>query len=355
MRRWLFAAMAAGGWLCAAAVPVLAQEPRWEVEGYAGFVAGQATSAGTLSLPPAGPPLVTSTPTFPSRVVPSWFFGDGSTLVNGVNADFNLAGRVAPLDAVFSPLQSGHRADVGVRVRRWLSARYAIEVAVDVLGSADLAPQDFAASVEATRGSFVTAFTDLLASGPIANVSVGAQAATQGGSARDTAVTGAIVRQFLAERSLSPYVTFGGGVVTGSGTLPSATLVGRYAFSVLGQVPIDESDHAGLRYEHGATFTFVAGGGVRKNFSSTWGLRADVRMHIGPDGTRVLVDAQPASVRGTPAGFVESFTNPAIQFSNDPATGRQSSLSGAGLQSFEVFKGGTRARTQITVGVIRRF
>jgi len=163
------------------------------------------------------------------------------------------------------------------------------------------------------------------------------------------------VRQFLAERSLAPYVTFGGGVQTGGGTLSSATLDGRYRFAVLGQVPVDETDHVSLRYERGASFVFVVGGGVRKSFSSNWGLRGDLRVLIGSDGTRALVDAQPAVVRGTPAGFIESFTNPAIQFSNDPATGRQSSLSGAGLQSVEVFKGGTLARTQITVGVTRRF
>ena len=341
--------------LCLTAAPVVAQEPTWEIEGFGGFVAGQATGVGTLSLPPAGPPLVTSSPTFPSRVVPSWFFGDGSTLLNGVNGDFGLAGRITPLDALFSPLGSGHRANFGVRVRRWLNPRYAVEVSLDVLGSADLEPENFAPSVEATRSSFVTAFTDLLSSGPFANVIVAATAATQSVSGRDTAVTGAIVRQFLAERSLAPYVTFGGGVQTGGGTLSSATLDGRYRFAVLGQVPFDETDHVSIGYERAASFVFVVGGGVRKNFSSNWGLRGDVRMLIGPDGTRAIVDAQPASVRGAPAGFIESFTNPAIQFSNDPATGRQSSLSGPGLQSVEVFKGGTLARTQITVGVTRRF
>ena len=341
--------------LCLTAAPAAAQEPKWEIEGYGGFVAGQATSAGTVTLPPPGAPLVTSTPTFPSRVVPSWFFGDGSTLLNGVNADFSLAGRITPLDPVFAALKPGHPADFGVRVRRSLSERYAVEVSLDLLASSNLEPEGFASAVESTRSSFVSAFTDLLASGPFASVTVGAQAANEGGRARDTAITGAIVRQFMAERSLAPYVTFGGGVVTGAGTLPTATLVGRYAFSIVGQVPIDESDHAAVEYERKTTFVFVVGGGVRKHFSSKWGLRGDVRMLIGPDGTRAIVDAQPASVRGTPAGFVESFTNPAIQFSNDPATGRQSSLSGPGLQSVEVFKGGTLARTQITVGVTRRF
>ena len=79
------------------------------------------------------------------------------------------------------------------------------------------------------------------------------------------------------------------------------------------------------------------------------------RVLLGADTTRVVVDARQSSVRGVPAGFIESFTNPGIQFSNDPATGRRSSLGGAGLQEFEVYSGGFQARTLITVGFARRF
>ena len=52
-----------------------AQERKWEVEGYGGVIAGQAVSAGSLTLPAPGAPIVTSNPTFPSRETPSWFFG----------------------------------------------------------------------------------------------------------------------------------------------------------------------------------------------------------------------------------------------------------------------------------------
>jgi hypothetical protein len=78
-------------------------------------------------------------------------------------------------------------------------------------------------------------------------------------------------------------------------------------------------------------------------------------MLVGPDTTRIRLDATPTVTRGTPAGFIESFTNPAIQFSNDPSIGRVSSLSGAPLQGVEVFKGGVIARTIIGVAIARRF
>ena len=78
-------------------------------------------------------------------------------------------------------------------------------------------------------------------------------------------------------------------------------------------------------------------------------------MLMGPDTTRLLVDATPSTTRSGPSGFVESFTNPGVQFSNDPSTGRRSTLSAPALQGFAVFSGGFQARTLLTVGIVRRF
>ena len=79
-------------------------------------------------------------------------------------------------------------------------------------------------------------------------------------------------------------------------------------------------------------------------------------MFIGRNGTGVRLDAAPAVTTGAPAGFIESFTTPSIQFSNDVSTGRQSSLSGAALDDFPLFKGsGIQTRLLITVGVFTRF
>src|SRR4051812_5981082 len=77
-----------------------AQDRRWEIEAYGG-VAGRAATGGSRTLPAPGAPLVTSTPTFPSREVPSWFFGDGAVLMNGVIHDFGGAASIAPLDPLF--------------------------------------------------------------------------------------------------------------------------------------------------------------------------------------------------------------------------------------------------------------
>src|SRR3954471_11097581 len=343
---------------CAIAAPAAAQQdPRWEIEAYGGLIAGQRASSGTRTLPPAGAPIVTSSPTFPSREVPSWLFGDGASLLNGVATDFGLAGRIVPLDAALSSPGAPRGASFGVRLRRRLSPIWSIELGVDATASASIDTGDLAAAVESTRSSFVTAFSDLLATGPFSQVTVRANAATERGQRRETAITAALNRRFRRSAAFSPYVTFGGGVAIGGGGEPTASLAAQYRFVVLGQVPIGEDDNVVVRYGTGSAFVAVAGGGLQRDFSDRWGLRIDARLLIGPDPARVRLDATPTSVAatGTASGFVESFSNPAIQFSNDPATGRVSSLSGDGLRDVDVFKGGSRVRTQITLGLTRKF
>ena len=337
-------------------VSVSAQEPRWEVEGYGGIVAARTASEGARTLPAQGAPLVTSNPTFPSREIPSWFFGDGASVLNDVNAELGATGRITPLDAVFAPLGSARVGSVGVRVRRRLSARMSAEISVDTLTGSDDRVSDLSTAVEASRDSFRTAFTGLLRTGPFAAVVVEATSASATEvRRRDTAVTFALSSRFRPWGSLVPYGTFGAGVMAGSGSLPSASLEGRYRFSVLGEVPIDETDRVALRYTRGTAFVAVLGGGLQREMSEKWGLRFDVRLLMGPDTTRVLVDATPAMTRNGPSGFVESFTNPGVQFSNDPSTGRRSTLSAPALEGFEVFSGGFQTRTLLTIAIARRF
>jgi hypothetical protein len=347
-----------GAWLCACAIaiPAAAQEQRWEVEAYGGFTAGQGASAGTRTLPPPGSTVVTSSPIFPSREVPSWLFGDGAALLNGVNADFGLAGRIVPLDGAFAPLDKPRTGNFGARVRRRVNPHWAMEVGLDTTTSAFLGAEALEAAAAATRASFESAFTDLLNSGPFSGTIVRTTGGGESGHLRETALTLAFNRRFTSWK-LAPYATVGGGLAISSGPQPSASIDAQYRFVVLGVVPIGEDDSVAVRYRSGTAFVIVLGGGLQRDLSDRWGIRIDARVLTGPDPTRVEVDAAPAILRasGTASGFVESFTNPAIQFSNDPSTGRVSSLSGAGLQGFEVFKGGTRARTEITFGVTRRF
>src|SRR5580692_6158180 len=100
-------------------VPASAQTlpARWEVEGYGGFQ-NRVASTGAAVLPAAGAPITTSNPTFPSRQTPSWFFGDGSALLNGAIQDLGLASTITPLDGALASIGFGDRgAAGGIRVR----------------------------------------------------------------------------------------------------------------------------------------------------------------------------------------------------------------------------------------------
>ena len=65
-------------------------DTRWELEVAGGLSLGRVTHRGRLDLPPAGAPIDTSSPVFPSWRVPSWFFGDGAAFLNNVAAEFGV-------------------------------------------------------------------------------------------------------------------------------------------------------------------------------------------------------------------------------------------------------------------------
>ena len=95
----------------------------------------------------------------------------------------------------------------------------------------------------------------------------------------------------------------------------------------------------------------MAGGGVRRAVTDRWGLRIDARLLIGPATNVVAVEAAPSVTTGTPAGFIESFTYPNVQFSNNASTGRRSTLGPPPLDDEVVFKGGWQLRGRATVGL----
>ena len=361
-RRLTTVLLAAVGVWMAAAPAAWAQSPanelRWEIEGYGGFMAVPTGSAGgTAVLPQPGPPIATSSPIFPSRRVPSWFFGDGALLLNQVNGQFDVEALIQPLDAALggAGLATGNGFAGGVRVRRAVTARFSVEFSLDLLPASAEFSDDFQSAVEATRASFAPAFEGLFASGPFTDVNV-ESSSVSGGSSLEVAATGALVWQLGSAGGFDPYLTFGGGVITGAGDPAAVTLEGRYRTRIIGEVPIDETDRVTIRLESRTVFTGVVGAGLRRDMSDRWGIRVDGRVLIGPNSTRILIDTEPSAAQGTPADFIESFTAPAIQFSNNPSTGRESSLGGPPLQGFEAFvDDGLQARVLITAGVFVRF
>jgi hypothetical protein len=356
-------ALAAGVMLLAACASAAGQTapaaPRWEIDAHGGFSRVRLPTGGSVAMPEPGPPIVTSSPIFPSRRVPSWFFGDGADLLNGVNAEFGLSERLTPLDAAFASLGLDATSDAafGLRLLRELTPRYALEVSLDVVPGSTQLDEDLVAALDASRAGFGTAFGALLASGPFAEPVVSAVLTTpRGGVGRDVLATVSVVYRWPARGSFAPYVVLGGGLWAHAGGMPTASLEGAYRFAIDGTVPIDERDRVALRFEQDPVLAGVAGGGVRQQMSDRWGFRIDARVVFARSSQRLLLDAEPSIAAGTPADFIESFTSPSIQFSNDPSTGRESTLGGPPLRDFETFAGdGWQTRVLITAGLFVRF
>ncbi|MEZ5318311.1 MAG: hypothetical protein R2752_13000 [Vicinamibacterales bacterium] len=325
----------------------------WEVEPYGGFLLPVTSGSTDRQLPPPGPSIITSGPTFPSRQVPTWFLGDGAALLNGVNAEFGTGARVDPLDAALGAdtIRTRTGATLGVRVRRVLNARWSAEAAFDLFAGSGGLSSDLETAIDTTRASFESAFGALLATGPFTGVAISTTASSSGG-AREVAFTGTLQRRFGARGAFTPYVTGGAGVLASAAT-PSVTVEGHYRFSILGEVPIDETDRLTIRRERPATPVFVFGGGLDRDLGGRWGLRVDGRVYLAK-GATLVADAAPVVATGAPADFIESFTNPAVQFSNNPSSGRVSTL-GGGLDGFEIVSTGLATRVVLTVGFVARF
>ena len=328
---------------------------RWEIEGAAGMGVGSLTS-GTTALPGPGAPIATSTPIFPSRQTSSWLFGDGATILNGANAALGLGARVTPLDSALTALgldSTGFAASF--RARRTITRRFALEFSLDFLTESSAISDQLVAAAGTTETTAQAALAALIASGPFNAAAVTTTSSMNGGASREIATTGALVWHFRPDGRWSPYATFGGGVLTGAGDLPSLTLQDSYHFLILNSVPIAETDRVVLHYERESAPIAVIGGGLRHAISGPLGpergrTRLPWRPLASPAPRRVAVGHDRRA-----RGFVESFTNPAIQFSNNASTGRLSTLSGGQIQGFEAVSAGRDTRVLITVGMFRRF
>lgn len=342
---------------------VMAQpaEHRWQLEVVGGLSVFTLPTSGTSALPPAGPVLQTSGPTNPSRRIPTWFLGDGASLLNGTIAEFGVASRLVPLDDTLGQLGvSGANAPVvGVRLRRGLSPRWSMEVSSELWnGTTQLSP-DLLKAVETSRASFESAFAGLFLTGPFAATNVRAVATQDTGTSREVVVL-ASARYEVRSGAWAPYVTAGGGLIGRLGSLPAITLRGSYAFQVqTSQAPsasFAETDTLTLRHEQSAGPVGMVGAGLHRQLSSRTGLSLDGRVYLA-DGTLALrLDSRPEVTTSSSPAFIESFTTPSVQFSNNGASGRASSLSGAPLNGFKAFTtSGLQIRYAVTAGVFIRF
>ena len=338
------------------------KDPKWTFEVFGGGGFGGGTSGDVTADFPAGETFVTEAG-FPSRVVPSWYFGDGARLFNEVRGQFASRFNVTipqmvSLDPLFASgiaTRSGG-ATFGARLTRRITPRYTIELGLHrTSGTLDISDSARSA-LEASSDSFEQAFTGLIGTIPQAGMVVSSTVEIPDAtSASQTAITGVLnIALSPGRRPLSPYVSVGIGRVTKDAETLRVRLTGNYQFRFLDSNPFNETDTVTLRTTERDSATIgVFGGGAIYELSPRQGLRLDVRVHAAKNGLITDLDASPNVVGLTPVLALPSNTNPSIQFSNTAQL--KSSLSGR-INDQPVFTGsGLDMRVHLTVGYFIRF
>jgi hypothetical protein len=346
--------------------PALAAGQGWEIELHGGGMVSGNPAKGTTDLPPPvfvpSPPLPIAVP--PTRVVPSWFFGDGAALLNQIAAVRPGTG-MASLDAVLQSRFVERRAgsSFGARVSRSLGPRFAAEFAIDEgFGALALTPST-ASGIKASEASFLTTWSSLL--GVAAGTQSSSDATIHDNRGRQIISSGALLLNLHKSRGVTPYVALGAGIIATRNQTPSVELVGHYHFNFpfsplpipIPILTIDQTDTVTMRTVAERTVTWVIGGGVKYAVADRWGVRVDVRDHVNKDPIRTIVDATPTTERSGSAGILVIFfapNTPQLQFST--FSGSPSSLDGSPVVGFKTFVGkGIVNQVNVTAGVYLRF
>ena len=340
----------------------LAQQPparelsKWEIQVFGGGLVGLRQPAGSEGDRfPDGTPILAGS-TVVSRLVPSWYFGDGAAFLNSVNTRFGVS-NIIPLDAALRErlAERGGGASFGFRLTRALSRRIGAEFGFEYARSPLRLTDDSLAAIETTRASFTRAWQGLLGTGATVIRDVSSVAEINEGSTRQIMLTGGVNVGLAALGRFRPHVSFGAGVVLHGSELPGAELTGRYRFDFAGIFPIDETDVLTVRTEaRRRAVVALIGGGFTVPFSRRHGVRVDARLLMGPDPIDTVIGTQSTVLTQTPAFSITTGV-PGVQFSNNPSIGRQSSLTGPPVSDLRTFEGsGWRTALSLTAGYVFR-
>lgn len=351
---------------------------KWEVEFRGGGMWQTNSTGGTVSLPEPGPVFMTAAdPPQSSRRVSSWYFGDGALLLDQAATSRAmqtatpsvLSGRITTLDPVlgrsFGRWRSG--AGIGVSVIRALTPRISAELSLDYGLQRLQITQSNSDAIEATRASFIPAFTGVITvnRARVLN-SVTSTATLESGSRRQLFASGMLIANLRTTGDIIPYATIGAGLISIAGERPSATIRGNYQFLLPNGAPIDETDTVTVREDGDHTFAGILGGGVKYRVSPRWGIRLGVRVALSKNAANTVVDASPSVALGQqPVGRGVLGGEPSIQFSNnssDPVTAlgvtavAASTLTGPVITGLRTFSGsGVSTHTNIAAGIFWRF
>jgi hypothetical protein len=324
----------------------------WEIDFHTGM-SWTNTPGGTTTLPPEGQ----SFPMFnglPTRSVRSWYFGDGSALLNAHMLSTGQAARITPLDAALttSSVKPGTAAPFGVRVSKALNPRMRLEFAFDVQGSMGLT-EDALSAAQATSATFQSTFDARLSVGLFNRVVTSNLTTTDG--ARQLLATGAVTFDLAQVGRMRPYVVAGGGPLMSTGGDAEITLSGDYRFTSGSGTPYRQTDTLTVRFRTDTVFAALIGAGFKWPLNERSGISVDLRALFAPNPVTVLLNWNPATIPGTPTNTIALSGTPGIQISTSGQF--QSSLGYQRAEDdIEVATGdGTRRQASLSFGYYRRF
>ena len=329
----------------------------WEVEVYGGLMSGTVPVEGTGQLPPAGAIYTPPVAGFPStRLVSSWFFGDGALLFNQVRAAA-LPGSspypaIVPLDSALqnSAVRRKSGAVFGVRLARTLTGRFGAEFTLDVHRGSVRFIDDFRPAADTTMNSIESAFRG--AFGPQQTVTTSISTVEDVG--HELLAAGALRIALARGRTTEPYVVVGAGVASAQGDRPTMELVRNLRLAFGASPLLDELDTVTVTAHPDLGGLLVFGGGLRRSIGSHSGVRIDARVYVISDKTSTRVEAHPTTFPGPTSGATFRMSSGlSILFSSSPIV--SSSLS-VPLDEFETFTGsGFRTQVSATFGYYVRF
>jgi hypothetical protein len=291
----------------------------------------------------------------PTRAVPSWFFGDGVTLMNQVNAPVRPSQTATGIDRLLteSALRSGFKPAFGMRITRTLTRRISVEGAVSLHTGGDALDDDVRGVVDAGLASFRAFWQPLPGFGGAASSVVETHADYDDDAGRQLTSTAALRVHLAGSQRRSLYVIGGGGVRSTYGHRAAVRLEGTYNVRLGTVTQFAERDTVTLSFDVDRHVPVaLLGVGWEQPLSPRAGFSIELRSHLGGSEVSTRVTTAPERNISGNSVLVLGLT-PAIFLSNIGVV--DSSLS-TELEGFRMFTAtGVSAQTSVTVGVFFRF
>lgn len=319
---------------------------KWALELHAGLGAPVGAPGGSGSLPSTG------TVTSGLLSASTFAFGTGASLLNANLTSAGAASAViTPLDSLLlgNAVTREPQALAGLRIQRALTRRLSLSIAGDYMRSTLSFEPSALTALETTRTSYITGLTRALSSPTLASSVTAVTTVTDHQASQMVRGTGSLVYDLTVGRRLTPFVTVGGGVVTASEKMPTATLVGS---SSLGNgTSIYWTDTVTLTYSHSTDYAFGLGAaGFTYDLSKRLGVRVQAELQLSPNSQSNLVAAVATrSLESTGAAF------PSLTFGNVPFN-QTGPLNAVPVSETETRSGsGLERRGVVTTGFYLRF